>query len=304
MDKRTPALLAAFGATAIYGLNYTIAKDVMPVYIKPFGFILLRVLGATLLFWIFGFAGPREKIARKDWGRMVACACAGMVLNMLAFFKGLNFTTPINSAVIMTTSPILVLILSAILIREKITWLKISGVVIGILGAVTLILYGADAHQNAPNAKLGNALIFCNATIYGIYLIMVKPLARKYHAFTLMKWLFLISVFINLPFTWQEFSEVNWLQLPLHAILKFSYVVVGTTFLAYLLNIYALKQLKASTISVFIYLQPLLATTFAIALGSDRLSVIKVVAACVIFLGVYLVTKRPKRLATARDNEG
>ncbi len=294
MDKRSLALLAAFGATAIYALNYTFAKDVMPTYIKPFGFILLRVIGATVLFWMISFTGPKEKIARGDWWRLIACSFFGMVANMLMFFKGLSLTTPINSSVIMTTTPILVLVLSAILIKEKITWLKISGIGIGIVGALTLILYGAEIHQDAANIKLGNLLTFFNATAYSIYLIMVKPLTKKYHAFTLMKWLFLISIFINLPFTISEFSEVEWLHLPLHAILKFAFVVVATTFFAYLFNIYALRQLKASTLSVFIYLQPLLATSFAITMGSDRLNLIKVVAALLVFLGVFLVTRRTK----------
>lgn len=294
MDKRTLALLAAFFATFMYGLNYTIAKGVMPVHIKPFGFILLRVVGASILFWGFGLFTKHEKIDATDWPRLIAASIFGMVINMLCFFKGLNFTTPINGAVIMTASPILVLILSALIIKEKITWIKAIGILIGLIGALVLILYGSELNQDSSNIALGNFLIFINAACYGLYLILVKPLTDKYHSFTILKWAFLLGVVINLPFTLKEFLEVEWIGLPSHAILAMLFVVVCITFLTYLLNVYALNQLKASSLSVFIYLQPFVATVFAILMGSDSLSYIKVMAAILIFIGVYLVTKKPK----------
>lgn len=294
MDKRTLALLAAFFATFMYGLNYTIAKGVMPVHIKPFGFILLRVVGASILFWGFGLFTKHEKIDATDWPRLIAASIFGMVINMLCFFKGLNFTTPINGAVIMTASPILVLILSALIIKEKITWIKAIGILIGLIGALVLILYGSELNQDSSNIALGNFLIFINAACYGLYLILVKPLTDKYHSFTILKWAFLLGVVINLPFTLKEFLEVEWTGLPSHAILAMLFVVVCITFLTYLLNVYALNQLKASSLSVFIYLQPFVATVFAILMGSDSLSYIKVMAAILIFIGVYLVTKKPK----------
>ncbi len=293
MNKRTLALLAAFAATAIFGINYTIAKDVMPLYIKPYGFILLRVSVATALFWGIGLAFPREKIAPADWWRIIACSFFGMVLNMLAFFKGLSLTTPIDSSVMMTATPILVVVLSALWIKEKISWLKIAGIAAGLTGALTLILYGGDSPQDAVNAAWGNTLTFINAAAYSFYLIMVKPLTAKYQPVTLMKWLFLISIVLNLPFTLSEFIEVQWGQLPLPAILQIFFVVVGATFLAYLLNIYALKRLKASTLGGFIYLQPLIATLYAVMMGSDRLNAVKTGAGLLIFLGVYWVSRRP-----------
>ena len=294
MDKRTLALLAAFSATFMYGLNYTIAKGVMPMHIKPFGFIMLRVVGASILFWGFGLFTKHEKIEVSDWPRLIAVTIFGMAVNMLSFFKGLDFTTPINGAVIMTSSPILVLILSALIIKEKITWMKALGIFIGLIGALVLILYGAELNQNSSNISLGNFLIFINASCYGLYLILVKPLTAKYHVFTILKWAFLLGIVINLPFTLKEFLEVEWTGLPTNAILSMLFVVVCVTFLTYLLNVYALNQLKASSLSVFIYLQPLVATIFAVSMGSDSLSYIKVIAALLIFFGVYLVTKKPK----------
>lgn len=295
MDKkRTLAILAAFGASTIYALNHVIAKDVMPTYIKPYGFILLRVTGASLLFLLISFWGPKEKIAKEDWPRIILCSIFGMVINMLMFFKGLSLSTPINSAVIITISPIILLILSAIWIKERVTVRKIAGVFIGLAGALTLVLFGAEIRQNAPNIPLGNMLFIINATSYSIYLIMVRPLTAKYHTFTLMKWLFLIAIVINLPITYSEFSEVQWLVLPFEAIWKMAFVVIGTTFLTYLLNLFALKELPATTIGTFIYLQPLLTIVFAAILGADSLNTVKIIASILVFTGVYLVTQKAR----------
>lgn len=277
-------------AGAIYGINHTVAKGVMPGHIEPFGFIFLRVFGAAILFWLISFWGPKEKIATSDWPRIFGCAVFGMVINMLFFFKGLSLSTPINSSVIVTLTPVMVLILAAFLIGEKITFLKSAGILVGLSGALMLILFSADSTGNAPNIPLGNVLFMVNAFSYGIYLILVKPLTSKYHPFTLMKWLFLLGVLINFPITIGEFAAVDWLHLPYEAIWKMAFVVVGTTFSTYLLNLFALRQLSASTISAFIYLQPLIAIAYAILTGADSLNTLKAVAAILVFIGVYMVS--------------
>ncbi|RMZ51859.1 DMT family transporter [Flavobacteriaceae bacterium PRS1] len=294
MNKRTLALLAALVATTIYGLNHTIAKGLMPVYIKPFGFIFARVLGAAILFWIIGIWGPKERIETKDWKRIILCAVFGMVINMLMFFKGLSLSTPINASIIVTVSPIFVFLMSAFFIKEKITLIKYFGISLGFSGALALILFGNEMRQDAPNITLGNILFVVNSISYGIYLIIVKPLALKYHPYTIMKWIFLIAVIINLPITITEFIEVEWASLPFEAVWKLSFVVIGTTFLTYLLNVFALKELKASTVGVFMYLQPPIAIFFAIIVGSDSLTFVKSIAILLIFTGVYLVSKNPK----------
>ncbi len=294
MNKRTLALLAALIATSIYGLNHTIAKGLMPTYIGPFGFILVRVLGASILFWIIGFWGPKERIDIRDWKRIILCALFGMVINMLMFFKGLSLSTPINASIIVTISPIFVFLMSAFFIKEKITLIKYFGISLGFSGALALIFFSNEMRQDAPNITLGNILFVVNSISYGIYLIIVKPLTLKYHPLTLMKWIFLIAVIINLPITITEFIEVEWTSLPFEAIWKLSFVVIGTTFLTYLLNVFALKELKASTVGVFMYLQPPIAIVYAIIVGSDSLSFVKVIAAILIFIGVYLVTKKTK----------
>lgn len=292
MSRRTLAILAALGATTIYGINHTIAKGVMPTYVKPFGFIFLRLFGASLLFWVISFFGPKEKLEHRDWGRLFVCAFFGMGINMLSFFKGLDLSTPINSAVLITITPILVVILSALFIKEKITIRRGIGVFLGLIGALALILFGAEIRQDATNIPLGNLLFIVNATSYGLYLILVKKLLENYHPFTLMKWMFGIGLIITLPITYSEFTEIQWVQLPMEAIGAIAFVIIGTTFLTYLFNVFALTQLKASTVGVFMYLQPLIGILFAIAAGKDNLTLIKLLAIVLVLMGVYLVSKQ------------
>jgi drug/metabolite transporter (DMT)-like permease len=294
VSNRTLAIIAAFFATLIYGLNHTIAKEVMPTYVQPFGFIFLRVSGAAVLFWIIAPFAPKQKIDRSDWWRIIVCAIMGMVINMLAFFKGLQLSTPINSAVLVTITPIIVVVLSALFIKEKITLTKGLGVLLGLIGAVTLILFGAEIRSDAPNIPLGNFLFVVNATFYGSYLILVKKLIEKYHPLVLLKWLFTIAVFVNFPLTFPEVLVIEWSDLPLNIIGAIIFVVLGTTFGTYLLNAFALTQLKASTIGAFVYMQPLVGVLFALFAGKDQLTGIKLLAMTLVLLGVYLASKKIK----------
>ena len=292
MNPRILALLAATAASTIYGINHTIAKGLMPTIIEPYGFILLRVAGAAVVFWLLSIFYPSEKIEKKDWFLFAACAFFGMVLNMLMFFKGLSLSTPINSSVVITIAPVLLLVLSAIFLKEKITWMKSIGIGLGLLGALVLILFGIKTQPNAPNIPLGNMLFVVNAASYSVYLIIVKPLVGKYSSITLMKFFFLFAVLMNLPIGISEFTAVQWTSLSFDAIWKLIFVVLGTTVLTYLFNIYALKQLSPSTIGAFIYLQPLLAAIFAIVMGADTLTPLRVGAAILIFVGVFLSTRK------------
>ncbi len=294
MDKRSLALLAATATETIYGINHTVAKGLMPHVIQPYGFIVLRVGGAAILFWTLSLFSKSEKIETKDWWRIFACALFGMVLNMLMFFKGLSLSTPINSAVSMTITPILLLLLTALILRERITWIKSLGIVCGLSGALALILFQEKTQTNAPNIPFGNLLFVLNAISYSFYLILVKPLVAKYKAITLLKFFFLIAFCINLPIGYSEIMQVEWFQLTSAEIWQMGFVVVATTFLTYLFNIFALKQLSPSTVGVFIYLQPVVATTFAVLVGADMINALRIGAACLIFVGVFLSTRKPK----------
>jgi drug/metabolite transporter (DMT)-like permease len=290
------AHLALLAANIIYGVNYSVAKEIMPEYILPFGFIFCRVLGALVLFWVFHTMLPREKVERRDFLRLAVCGVFGVAANQLMFFYGLNLTTPINAAIIMTCNPILVLIMSAVLIKERITVSKISGIFLGLSGAAGLILYHNQLSISSEGF-VGDVFIFLNAASYAVYLVLVKPLMHKYQATTVIKWVFLFGFLIVIPFGFREFGEIVWEDFTTKVWFSFLFVVVGTTFLAYLFNIFALKELNPTTVSTYIYSQPLIASLLALLLGQDELSLVKVVSAILIFLGVYLVSRRKKKLS-------
>lgn len=294
MNTRIIALIAATAAAFIYGVNFTIAKEVMPQYVKPFGFILLRVVGATVIFWLLGLLVKAKPIEKQDFKHIIGTAFFGVALNMLTFFKGLSYTTPISAAVIMVTAPIMVLIISAILLKERVVPIRIIGIIIGLTGAVALIVYGNASSSGAQNMILGNFLVFVNATSYAVYMVIVKKLLAKYHPFVFVKWLYLFGSLMVIPFGISEFLEASWQNIPTGIYLKIGFVVIFTTCITYLFNLYALSKLRPTTVSVFIYLQPVIATIYALIVGSDTLNMVKVVATLLIFLGVYLVTKQKK----------
>jgi drug/metabolite transporter (DMT)-like permease len=297
MSKRNLALIGATIVSIIYGVTFTIAKDVMPKYVDAYGFILMRVGGSTILFWLvwgcsrMSAAVREEKIDPIDFPRIIWAAFFGVALNMLSFFKGLSLTSPISASVIMVSTPMIVLVLSAIIIKERMRKRMVFGIVLGLIGTAFLILYGKSV-GNATNASLGNFLVFVNAASYGLYLVMVKKLMDKYNAFTFVKWIYLIGFIMVLPFSWSEFEAVNWALMPSDIYWKIGFVVVFSTFLTYLLNLLSMRELKPTTVAVFVYLQPVFATVFAISLGKDELTLVKIVSAILIFSGVYLVTQK------------
>ena len=295
MNTRALALIAVFMVQLLYGLTFTFAKGIINEgLIAPFGFILVRIIGATALFWILSLFTKNEKIERKDFLTFFLASIFGIALNMLTFFKGLEYTTPINASVIMITVPIIVLLLSAIFLAEKLTLIKVLGVFLGFSGAIILSLYGSGTSSVGSNVPLGNLLVFINAASYSVYIIIIKKVTSKYHPFSFIKWLFLFGLCIVLPFGYQDLTQVELYRFTAYDFFAVAFVVVGATFGTYLLNPIGLRHLKASTVTTFIYLQPVIAAIFAIAMGADSLNVIKVLAAAIIFSGVYLVTKKKK----------
>jgi drug/metabolite transporter (DMT)-like permease len=297
MNSRKFAIFALFMVQLLYGLNYTFAKIVINEnFVKPFAFVLLRVGGATLLFWVLGLFFKQEKIDLKDYFTFFFGALFGVAINMLLFLKGLELTTPIHASVIVTITPIIILILSSFFLSEKITRLKVLGVILGFCGGILLTVLGKST-RIGDNVPLGNTLIFINAISYSIYIIIIKKLTSKYHPFTFIKWLFLFGLILVLPFGYSETTEIQWHTFTPYVWFSVVFVVVGATFGTYILNPLALRSLKASTVGVFIYLQPVIAGIFAIVMGVDAVSPVKIIAMILIFSGVYLVTKKPKVLA-------
>ena len=283
------AHLSILGANIIYGINYTVAKDVMPDYITPFGFVFCRILGALILFWSVSFI-QYEKIEKKDLLLLATCGFFGVFANQLMFLYGLDNTTPINASIIMISNPILVLIASAIILKNRITGMKVTGITLGIIGALLLLLLKQD-FSFGSEYLLGDLFIFLNAAAYGVYLVLVFPLMKKYNPITVLKWVFTFGFIFVIPFSIQDFSNTAWHNFSLKIWLEFSFVIIGTTFFAYLLNIYGLKRLNPSVVSTYIYLQPLFAALIAIWAGKDAIDGVKIIAALLIFSGVYLVNK-------------
>ena len=296
MDKRILALIAAIVATSIFGFNHTIAKELMPEVLSPNALLYSRVLGAAICFWFVSLFTKREKVEIKDFKLIIICAIFGMGLNMITALNGLYNSTPINSSIITTLAPIFIFLISVILLKEKISKRKYAGVFIGFIGTLTLILLNEKSLENAPNINLGNFYLFINSISYALYFVLVKPLTEKYNMITIMKWLFLFSIFINMPFGLVEFMQVEWVEIDNTSLTKIFYVVFCTTFLVYLLNLYALKNLKATTVGMFIYLQPVIGILFAIYRGADKLTIPDISSVLLVFAGVYLVSKKTTKV--------
>lgn len=293
MNKSLWPHLALLGANLIYGVNYTMAKIALPAYIGPFGFILLRVSIAWVLFVCIQRLWIRENISWADVPRLAIAGALGVAANQLMFFYGLARTTEINASLIMITVPILVLLLSHFLLRERITWRKMSGIGFGALGAFLLIGFGQDFSFGSSTAR-GDRFVLANATAFGLYLVVVKPLMVKYHPLTVTTWVFFFGWPIVALFGWQQLGAVAWHTFDWRVWSSVVYVVIGTTFFAYLLNMSALSKVNPSVVSVYIYSQPVVATLVALLAGTDQLTAVKVLAGLSIFMGVYLTSYRPK----------
>jgi drug/metabolite transporter (DMT)-like permease len=281
--------LALFTVSVIYGINFIIAKEVMPAYILPFGFILLRVSTATLFFFLFAKAIVNEKIEKQDWQRLFWCSIFGVVLNQLLFFKGLNQTTPINASLIMITTPISVLVLARLMIGEAITLRKAIGIFLGAAGAL-LILFGKKDFVLNASGFWGDMMVLFNAFFYAVYLVLVKPLMKKYNPLTVIKWVFAFGLMPVSIAGYYELSVVKWHTFSNTIWLYVGFVLIGTTIMAYLLNIYAMKKLSPTVVGIYIYVQPVVATAMSLSMGKDHLNILKIVAAIMIFSGVYLAS--------------
>ena len=291
MQKKVVPLLAATIATTIYGINHTVAKMVMPIYIGSLGLVLLRVLGATIMFWTISLFFKSKPIEKKDRLTILKCGLFGMSINIAAFIAGLDYSTPVNSSILIIISPIFVVILSFFIFKNKINFIKILGIILGFIGAMILILTADSNSSVGRNIPLGNFLFIVNSISYAYYLIIVKPMAEKYDLITLFKWLFLVGLVFNFPLGINQFLEVDWQNLPLiQAILPMAFVVICTTFMTYFLNGYALTKLTSTEVAVFMYLQPIIGVMFAIFTKSDTITLTIVISSMLIFSGVYLTT--------------
>lgn len=288
MNSKIKVHIVLAFVSLLFGVNYTVAKIVMPEHISALGMIAFRVPMATLLFWGFHqFKGTHKTPAASDLSRFFFAALFGVAINQIFFFKGISLTSPMLGSVIMTSTPIFVLIVSFFLLKEKITWMKFIGIGLGAAGAVLLITsHGTDF---TDSTFTGNLFILINAISYSIYLVIVKPLMQKYNALTVIKWVFLFGSFMVIPFGYSGLMAADWANFGLGIWISITYIIIGSTFLAYLLNLWSLKTVSPALVGYYIYLQPLFATLIAVIFRGDELTLASILYSTMIFGGVFLV---------------
>lgn len=288
------AHFALFAVQLLYGANFTIAKEVMPNYILPKGIIFMRISFGMLAFWIMHWLFIKAKdVSKKDIPVLILCGLLGAAINQIFFFVGLNWTKPINASIIMLIVPIIVFVGAVLFFKETYRKINIVGIIIGCLGAGLLIGYGREINFSQDGLK-GDIYVLVNAVSYSIYLLLARPLLLKYHPVVVMKWVFSFGFLFSLPFTYPDFIVTDWQAIPTSIWIAVAYILLGTTFLAYLFNAFALTTLSPKVVGAYIYLQPILAVLIAILAGKDQLTSIKIFTGVLIFAGVYLASLRKK----------
>lgn len=294
MNKNTKAHAAVLGANFIFGGNYAVVKYITPGFIHPFALNVVRILVSLFLFWaLFLFKPGKIKIEKKHIPRFMLCALTGVVINQILFIKGVSLTTPIHSALLSLATPIFITIIAAWLLREGLTILKITGLVLGIGGAAMLILM-KDISHTGSDILLGDIMVIINAISYAFYLVLVRPLMATYSGIQILRWMFTLGALVILPFGMQQFIATDWSAFTLSHWLALSAIAIGATFLAYLLNVYGISIIGASATGAYIYTQPVFAAIIAILFAGEHFSVVKLIAAILIFTGVYMANyKKP-----------
>lgn len=282
------AHLSILAANILYGLNYVIAKLALQV-IPAYALVLTRVTIPLVLLFILHRFFVKEKVERRDHLLLLVSGVFGVAVNQLMFIKGLSLTSEIHASLLMITTPILVMVTSWIVLKEAVTWKKIAGMLVGGFGVYLLVTEGHSASGSASTVA-GDLLIFGNAIAYAIFLVIAKPLMLKYSPYTVALWIFFYGWIFVLPVGIREFSAVDWMHLDGDILSAWLYVVFGATFLAYILNVLGLKFGTPTLVSIYIYIQPVIATAVAVILGTDTLTNIKLIASLCIFTGVASVS--------------
>lgn len=289
----------------LFAINMPVSKYLLPMHVSPEALTIMRMGFACMMFWIVSLFSTYEKVAVKDLGMLFICALCGVGINQGLFIWGLNTTSPVDASIIATAVPIFVMILAAFILKEPITRMKSLGVLVGIAGAVSLILQ--STHSSGQTSSLeGNLMITVSGFIYSVYLVLSKPLTLKYSAVTIMKWMFLFSTITLLPFTFSYVLEAPAFN---HTVFDYKelgaifFVLFGATFVPYLLIPMSLKRIRPTTVSMYNYVQPIVASQIAVFVGQDHFSVQKLFSAALVFGGVYLVTQSKSRADIEREKK-
>jgi drug/metabolite transporter (DMT)-like permease len=291
LSKALKGHIALFVAQVIYALNYSIAKRLMPDYITPMSLVFYRVVGAALLFWLLSLFVENEKVTRADMIKMSWLALYGVVINQVFFIWGLSLTSPINSSIIMISNPVVVFIFTLIILRERITFLKFTGLGLAITGALLILTFRGNFEMGS-DTMAGDIMTLVNSISWAIFIVLVKPIMQRYNTVVAMKWLFLFGSIYMMPIGLGAALHTSWSVFDTNALWALAFVIVATTFFAYLLNLYGLKELSSNTVSAYIYLQPFLASLFAILIGEDTLTPTKLLSGFLIISGLYLVNRK------------
>ncbi|MBR9860700.1 DMT family transporter [bacterium] len=282
--------IALFSVSALYAGNFTFAKWAMPEFIGPFGFILLRVAAGAVLFGLYFFLFGFEKIReRKHYVQLAVAGFFGVALNMLAFFKGLSLTSPINASVLMLFAPVFVVIFMAFDQKYRLRRNVIIGMLMAFTGAAFLM--GLKNFSLSGPGIAGDLLVILNACSYGFYLYYVGRLLEIYKTTTIVAYIFIFGLLFVIPVGYSELMVVEWSAFPPKAVFAAFYAVIGITFIAYFLNSWAIQKSSGALVAAYVYLQPVLATIIAILFGEGSLSLEKTIFAALIIGGVYLVNK-------------
>ena len=289
---KSKAHWAVLGANLLFGINFSVVKYISPQLVKPFGLNLMRVSVTVVLFWMLYLLKPGSwQIRRTDVPRFLLCALTGVAINQLLFIKGLTLTTPIHAALLILVTPVFILLIAIALRQEALSTWKLAGLLLAIGGAAVLIL-GRESSAIGSNMLLGDLLVVINAVSYAFYYLLVKPLMQRYSPLHVIRWVFTLGFWIILPFCLTEFREVQWQQWTAPHLAALAFVILGATFFAYLFTVYGLQHLSASAAGAYIYLQPVFSAIVSMLFFGEQLSVYKVLAALLIFSGVYLVNRR------------
>lgn len=293
MSSTLKAHLGLLGTNLFFATNYSAIKYFTSHhYAGPLGINIIRVGVSLVLFWIlFLFKKPEKRIEKKDFPTLILCTLTAIALNQLLFIQGLSFTFPIHAALLTLITPILITIIAARILHERITIAKISGLLLGAWGAVLLV---SQREVTAPgeNVVLGDILVILSAVAYTFYFILVKPLMNKYSAVQVIRWIFTIGFIMTLPFCFTEFSQITWDVFTFKDWFFLFMIVVPGTFLAYVFNVYGIQKLSASKAGAYIYSQPVFAVIIAVLFLKEYLSFYKITAAVLIFAGVFLSNKK------------
>lgn len=284
---------AAFIAYAIFGFNIIICKDLTSGgLIPPLGIFTLRSLVAGALFWIVSMFQPREQVERKDYIKIFAASMLGFLTCQVTFLVGIPHITPMDCSILTAMAPIYTMAVAAIAIKEPITFKKAGGVALSFAGIIYLIVSRVTAPGGtAESSPFGIFMIILNSLSFSMYLGVFKPLIAKYSAVTFMKWIFLFSALVATPISLGGLIEVEWAAIPAKQYAELAYLIICATFITYFLIPLAQKRIRPTLISMYSYVQPIIAIAVSIAIGMDVLTWQKALATVLVFSGVVIVSR-------------